>query len=454
MLVIVGLAAACFGEDLPSVDVEQVGAGRVTQTVSAPARVEAAAAQEVSAGVSGVVVSLQVSDGQRVDEGDIVLRLSSEQVDLAREQAQAAESAAGGTGIAVPGGGDATLAAAYDAVRKLDASTKPELADARAEAERIDDRRQRTAALAAVAAIDASYEATRAALLSSGQTLAAQQDATAAALSSALSQAMAAAAESQRLQAEAAAASAEEQGDNLVVRAPFDGVVELGSAASAGGPSLPSGLAGEAGGGLPDIAGALGGGGGTTTGSASTLRVGAPVAAGQTLFMVYDLSERYVAADIDEVDAPQVGVDQRAEVRVDAFGDVTFTGVVERVALTAETTETGGVGYPVRVRLLGTRGAGVRPVRRLKVGMTASAEITTRQVRSDLVVPSRALLRRGEADVVFVVVDDRVEAVEVEILGLGEERAAVRGDLEPDDVVVVSGYEDLVAGDEVTVAGD
>lgn len=63
-------------------------------------------------------------------------------------------------------------------------------------------------------------------------------------------------------------------------------------------------------------------------------------------------------------------------------------------------------------------------------------------------MPSRALLRR-EGDIVYVVRDGRLKVVEVKVLALGEERAAVRGDLTSDDVVVVSGYEDLDEGDEV-----
>ncbi|MDQ3538570.1 MAG: biotin/lipoyl-binding protein, partial [Actinomycetota bacterium] len=105
------LLTGCFGDDPPVVEVERVEGGEVTQTVSAPATIEAAANQQVAAGVSGVVVDLAVRDGEKVRKGQTVLRLSSEQVDLAREQARAAETAAAGAGgVAVSGAGDRTLA--------------------------------------------------------------------------------------------------------------------------------------------------------------------------------------------------------------------------------------------------------------------------------------------------------------------------------------------------------
>ena len=435
----------CLGDDRPVVQVEPVSGGDVTQTVSAPASVEAAARQDVDAAVSGVVLRLQVKDGQRVQRGQEILRLTSTQVDLAREQAQAAQAAADGVGsVHVDGNGDETLQATTDAVRRLDESTKPRLQRARTRARNIDDEEQRRAALAAVDAVGASYASTRAALLSAGTAFAAQQDATADSLSQALNQAVQSATAAQRIQAQTAARLAEDQAGNLVVRAPFTGTVQFGEAAASNGTPLPTGLPPE----VAGLAGSLGGMPGGEGGG--TLRVGAPVVAGQTLFSVFDLADVYVTAEVDEVDAPQVRLGQRATVLVDAFPDVEIEGTVERLAVAAEPTSAGGVGYPARIRLLGAVNPEERaPLRRMRVGMTASAEIQTLTRTSELVVPSRALLRR-DGDVVYVVRDDRIVVVEVDVLALGEEEAAVRGDLSADDLVVVSGYEDLDDGAEVT----
>ena len=443
---VAGLVVACSGDDRTRVETEPVTGGAVTQTISAPATVEAASRQDVAASVSGVVLQLRVRDGQRVRKGAEILRLTSAQVDLARDQAAAAQAAAAGAGgLGVDGNGDATLAATQEAVDDLDAATKPRLRQARRRARRIEDREQRQAALAAVDAVSASYASTRSALLAAGRTMAAQQDATAASLSAALEQAVASATAAQRFQAEAAARAARSQADGLVVRAPFSGVVQLGEAAASDGSALPADVPPE----LQGLAGSLGGVADTEGGG--TLRVGAPVVAGQTLFSVFDLSEVFVKAEIDEVDAPQAKVGQRATVLVDAFADTPLEGVLERLAVAAETTAAGGVGYPAHIRLLGLRdGEGAGPLRRLRVGMSASADIVTRTRESDLVVPSRALLRRDGGDVVFVVRDGRAEMVPVEVLALGEETAAVKGDLTPDDEVVVSGYEELADGDEVS----
>ena len=443
--VLVFVLTGCTDDETPQVETEPVSAGEVTQTVSAPASIAAASRQDVAASLSGVVLELRVRDGERVRKGQEILRLTSAQVDLAREQAAAAEAAASGVGtVAVDGNGDETLAAAHTAVANLDASTKPQLRQARERARRIDDREQRQAALAAVDAVEASYESTRAALLAAGRTVATQQDATAASLSRALSDAVSAATAPQRLQAQSAARLAEDRAKGLVVTAPFAGVVQLGSAAASDGSAVPADIPPE----LEGLAGSFGSLAGGDGGG--TLRVGAPVSAGQTLFTVFDLSDVYATAEVDEVDAPQVRVGQRARVLVDAFPEAVFEGVVERVAVEAQQTSAGGVGYPAHIRLIGAAvDQEAPPLRRLRIGMTSSAELITRTKESDRVVPSRALLRREDADVVFVLRDGRAEMIEVEVLALGEEQAAVRADLTADDEVIVSGYEDLADGDEV-----
>jgi multidrug efflux pump subunit AcrA (membrane-fusion protein) len=441
VLAVVGalVLAACFGDDTPVVQTEPARAGTVSETVAAPARVDAAARQDVVATVPGTVAGIDVDDGGPVDAGQVVVRLASEQVDLARDQAAAAQQAAGGgPAVRVPGGGAGTRQATADAVRRLDESAAPQIAEARAHAATIEDPDQRAAAEAAIDAAEAGYLSTRESLLAAGEAVAAQQDAAARALGEALQSTLAQVSAPQRAQAAAAAAAAEAQAAGLNLHAPFAGTVQLAAGAAADGaglalpPDLPFGLGGF------DAGGAGAGGG--------TLRVGAPVAPGQVLFTVFDLSALYVTADVDEFDAAAVAVGQRAAVLVDAFPDVEFEGIVEGLRVEAAATGTGGVGYPARIRLIGPTepgDAGDAAFAGLRVGMTASAEIATRTVDADLVVPSRALLRRDGETVVFVVRDDTAVQVAVQVLALGEDLAAVDGGLEAGEPVVARGFEGL-----------
>lgn len=453
-LALVLLGTGCSGADPVPVEVEAVRTGEVVATVTAPARVEPAARQDVTSSVSGVVIALAATEGLQVEAGASIVRLESSSVDLARQQAAAAQQAAAEVGgIDIEGGAHGTIDATSDAVGDLDARSEPAIAEARASARLVADPAQRAAAEAAVAAVESSYLATRASLLAAGQALADAQAQTAESLSDALNTAIDQATAGQRVQADAAAAAAARQAEGLSVVAPFDGTVSLGSAAATDGGAAPdlAGLASSLGADASSLAGTLPGLPGGEGGG--TLRVGAPVIAGQTLFTLYDLSSLYAEAEVDEVDVGEVVVGQRATVVVDAVPDAVFDGIVESVAVEAASTQSGGVGYPVRVRLLGASqpgGLGVEtdpaPLAALRVGQTSSVEIVTETTDSDLVVPSRALVQRDGGSSVYVVRDDVAELVAVEVRTLGQDAAAVSGDLEEGDDVVVSGYEDLPDG--------
>ncbi len=447
--VLVLVVAACGSDDRPLVEVEPVSSGEVTATVSAPARVDPAARQDVTAAVSGVVVALDAADGDEVQAGQTIVRLESSQVDLAQQQAAAAQEAASQVGGITIDGGSASADVAQAAVAELDATSRPRIEEARQRAQQIADPAQRAAAEASIAAIEATYANTRALLLATAQAAAEERAQLSQSLSEALNEAVTQATAAQRAQAQAAAALASEQQAGLSVVAPFAGTISLGDAAATDGGAgavaalgangaIPGGLEGLAGA-LPGLAGGEGGG---------TLRVGAPVTAGQTLFTLYDLSTRYVLAQVDEVDAPAVQAGQTATVFIDAFPEAQFEGVVESVAVEADTTETGGVGYATRVRLTRVEGDS-ELLSSTRVGQTASAEIVTETVESDLVVPSRSLVRREGGTAVYVLRDGRAELVDVEVDTLGEDRAAVDGDLEEGEQVLTSGYEELTDGQEV-----
>lgn len=440
------LLVSCSADDAPLVEVADVTEDTVTQTISAPAVVQAADRQPVTASVSGVVAAIRADDGDRVDDGQVVVRLVSDDVELALEQAQAAEaalSASSQTGVRVAPPGDAAIAAAQQSVAELDADVAPDLRAARRKAQAIDDSKQRSAAEETVDLLEAAYRDVRQALLVAGRGAARQQNAVAASFTSALDQALAQATAGQATQAANAADAAAAQVEDLRLVAPFSGTVQLGRAATGGAPALPDDLsAGSA----DALAGGLQA---ATPEEGGRLRVGSEVVPGQTVFTVFDLSALYVQADVDEIDAPQLAVGQPAEVLLDAFPDRTFAGEVTSVALEAQTGATGGVSYPVRVQLLSVPG---RQSRRPRLGMTASAEIVTDVVESDQVVPARTIVRREGGQAVFVVRDGRAVLVRVDVEALGEELAAVQSEgLRADDQVIVSGYEDLSDADAVRI---
>lgn len=284
-----------------------------------------------------------------------------------------------------------------------------------------------------------------------------------------------AAVEAQREQAELALEAAQARIDDLTLVAPVGGVVELAPADGAGATDLGAlaglGGAGALGGlaGLGDLAdlgdldaiadrlgagagagAGAGVGAGTSAGGAGIVRVDGPIAAGvevsagQPLVVLYDLSAFTADLEVDELDIIEVEVGQPVTVLVDAFPGAELAGEVRRVAITPARGATGAALYPVSVALTDPP-ADVR----LRVGLNAAAEIEVRRVEGERVVPTSALLRRGGQEVVFVVRDGRAVEVAVEVLAIGDDTAALEGEVQPGERVVTIGVELVADGDEV-----
>ena len=92
---------------------------------------------------------------------------------------------------------------------------------------------------------------------------------------------------------------------------------------------------------------------------------------------------------VDELDIPMVEIGQTVTVRADALDDVTFTGVVEKIAPLGN-TETAVTTYDVYVQLTGEIDE------RIKSGMNVTGEILVANAANALLIPSEALKKDSE----------------------------------------------------------
>jgi HlyD family secretion protein len=392
----------------------------------------------VTAPAGGEVAELLVADGDEIAEGDPLVRLTSGSVELQIAQAQAAVDAADALAGAAAGAG-VDLSPVLGAFRgQLDAVFPPLIDALDQQAATIENDDARAAIQERIDRADAAYRQARANLQRSEAEARGQaQQATAGQV---------AAAEAQREQAALALDAARDRADDLTVSAPAAGVVELARTGDGGGDGLPDleGLGGEGFAGGEDLGALLGGAGGNGAAIAGPLATGVAVTPGQALLTVYDLSGFTAMVEVDELDVVEVEEGQAVTVLVDAYPATELRGVVDHVALAPRRGVTGGASYPVTVDL-----RGVPAEVRLRVGLTASAEIEVRRVESDTVVPTSALLRRGGGEVVHVVRDGVAREVSVTVAAIGDDTAAVEGDLEPGERVVTVGVELIEDGDEV-----
>ncbi|POR04061.1 hypothetical protein AU468_04410 [Alkalispirochaeta sphaeroplastigenens] len=133
-----------------------------------------------------------------------------------------------------------------------------------------------------------------------------------------------------------------------------------------------------------------------------------------------------------------------AQVRVPACSDIWRDGRVSAVGAAAD-PRTGA--FPLRVEW-----ENPCPLR-TRAGMSVQVRIAPRDTTNYLVVPSEAILRRGEATFLFLLKDNSLEGKdtallrEVEVLETFADRVALAGGVNPGDLVVVSALSALRDGD-------
>jgi len=151
----------------------------------------------------------------------------------------------------------------------------------------------------------------------------------------------------------------------------------------------------------------------------------------RTIVELVDPGKMELNAEVDEMDIPNVKLGQRAITSVDALPDVKLEGKVTSISSLA-TEESGLILYKIKV------GFDVPEGSELKAGMSATADIIISERSSVLLVPSRAIGQDSQGNPV----------VKVMVNGQIEERAVVSGITDGYQTEIVSG---LNEGDTVVI---
>src|SRR5881409_4196794 len=118
--------------------------------------------------------------------------------------------------------------------------------------------------------------------------------------------------------------------------------------------------------------------------------------AGTEVMRVADLSHMEARVDVNENDVVSVKVGDKAEVKIDAYGDRKFHGTVYQIANTGKTTGAGTqeevTNFEVKIRIDDHDVT-------LKPGLSCTADIETNMVKDVVAVPMQAVtIRTGESN--------------------------------------------------------
>ena len=164
---------------------------------------------------------------------------------------------------------------------------------------------------------------------------------------------------------------------------------------------------------------------------------------GTTIFRIVNMDKVKVVINVIEKDLPKIKIGQTAEVRVDAYPDKSFTGRVSLVS-------------PVVDRL--TRSASVEitlsnPKHLLKPGMFAQVKIVERIEKQAILVPSYAVLERGDKKIVFLIKEQKAFSKSIETGDFGSDFIEVKQGLAAGDTLIVSGQHRVDNGDSIRIVG-
>src|SRR6184192_2003215 len=113
--------------------------------------------------------------------------------------------------------------------------------------------------------------------------------------------------------------------------------------------------------------------------------------AGTEVMRVADLSRMQAVIDVNENDVPNVKIDDKANVKIDAYGDRKFKGTVAQIGNTGKTTGTGTqeevTNFEVKINL-------EREDVLLRPGLSCTADIETNMVKDAVAVPMQAVTIR------------------------------------------------------------
>src|SRR5256714_9877565 len=118
--------------------------------------------------------------------------------------------------------------------------------------------------------------------------------------------------------------------------------------------------------------------------------------AGTEVMRVADLTHMQAIVDVNENDVVNVKLGDRASVKIDAYGDRKFKGVVQQIANTGKTTGAGTqeevTNFEVKIRV-DDHDVALRP------GLSCTADIETNMVKDAVAVPIQSVtIRTGESN--------------------------------------------------------
>ncbi|MBZ0199471.1 MAG: efflux RND transporter periplasmic adaptor subunit [Ignavibacteriaceae bacterium] len=153
---------------------------------------------------------------------------------------------------------------------------------------------------------------------------------------------------------------------------------------------------------------------------------------GMTLVSLPDLSKMQSMTYVNEVDVSRITKDLNVRVKLDAFQDSTFEGVISNVASLGKTKDQNSniKVFEIEVDIF-------KQSEILKPGMTTSNQIIINEIADVLFVPQESVFEKEGKKIVFLMSGSSYDEVEVEVGEKGENHIIIKKGLKAGDKVAL-----------------
>lgn len=170
--------------------------------------------------------------------------------------------------------------------------------------------------------------------------------------------------------------------------------------------------------------------------------VGQIVAPGTALMLVQDIHRVYAVVNVEQRDLGKIKIGQKANITVDAYPDMVFTGIVEVM-----NPDAGSASRMFKTKIAIDNTAGD-----LKPGMFAKVEVVTGESAQILAVPQSALIQKQGISYVYKLENGKAVRKLVEIGEVTGTSIVVKTGLQAGEQVISSNVNRLKDGDAVKVS--
>lgn len=166
-----------------------------------------------------------------------------------------------------------------------------------------------------------------------------------------------------------------------------------------------------------------------------TIKEGSVLFFNSTLLQFPDLSKMQVSAEVAEAEFRKIEKGQKVLIVIDAANKLETTGIVNRKSLMGRTAQRWSDSkvkfYEIIIDVDSCDS-------KMKPGLSAECEITLREAKDTLFVPTLAIFERDSAKVVYVKGKNRFSPVKVETGLSGSSHTIITGGLKGDEIIALS----------------